>query len=105
VYVSIDEGKQCILKFTPPKAPSSADEDSYTEHGNGIRWSNDQLVVAAADNGSMVDVCDIAGNSVYANRWQGGALVVDTSVWPQGMYLVRTVSGGLSKAVMVGIVR
>jgi glucose/arabinose dehydrogenase len=105
VYVSIDEGKQCILKFTPPKAPSSTDEKSNSEHGYGIRWSNDQLVIAAADNGSMVDVYDLAGNSVYANRWQGGALVVDTSAWPQGTYLVRTIRGGLSKAVIVGIVR
>jgi hypothetical protein len=105
VYVSIDEGKQCILKFTPPKAPSSTDEMSNTENGSGVRWSSDRLVITAADTGSMVDVYDIAGNRVYAGIWQGDEHVLDTSTWPQGMYLVRTVRGGLSKSAMVGVTR
>jgi len=104
VYVSIDEGKQCILKFTPPKAPSSVNEDAGPSSSQ-TSWSNDRLTVINADPSSAISVFDLSGRQIYQAVSIGGEHVVDTSVWPQGLYLVRTVREGRSGAVTVGITR
>lgn len=104
VYVSIDEGKQCILKFTPPKAPSSTKEDAG-DSSLRARWFNDRLTVDNVDPSSSVDVVDISGRAIYQAVHTGGYLIVDTTAWPQGMYVVRTIRAGVAETVTVGITR
>lgn len=105
IYLSLDEGKQCILKFTPPSVPASVREAS---HGNTIRarWADDRLRLVTADCiACRLDVSDLSGRVVHSSVIEGGEADIDTSTWPQGTYLVKVHSDEVRGTVLVQISR
>ena len=88
VYLSLDEGKQCVLKFTPPAKPVSVDED-MSQGANRVRWHDDRIELALDSDGAYVDVSDVSGRIVCSQHLPGGNQSIATSGWPVGTYLVR----------------
>lgn len=104
VYLSLDEGKQCILKFTPPAKPTSVLENVGTREGI-VRWGDERLRLRICNAGTNVDVSDIAGRIVYSGTLSGGEQFIDTSSWPAGTYVVRLLSNESISSATVQIVR
>lgn len=104
VYVSIDEGKQCILKFTPPSAPSSVDEQG-TQRDLTVRWLSDVLSVVTNRRDMPVEIYDTAGRCLYTATIEGNVATIDTSRWPSGVYLVRLTNHSPAPSVAFTIVR
>ena len=89
VYVSLDEGKQCILKLTPPKAPSSSDDDGANTGAARAFWSGDLLVVSSSVPDGYLEVFDASGRLVHREHVQGIEARISTTAWPAGTYVLH----------------
>jgi len=104
VYLSLDEGKQCILKFTPPVKPTSVLENDGVREGFA-RWADERLRLRISNKMANVDVSDLAGRIVYSAVLDGGEQFIDTSLWPAGTYAVRLLSEESVSSATVHVVR
>ncbi|MFM8770978.1 MAG: PQQ-dependent sugar dehydrogenase, partial [Candidatus Kapaibacterium sp.] len=89
VYVSLDEGKQCILKLTPPPAPSSVDDQESIMSGLHASWNGDVLAVSSFTPDGHLDVFDASGRLVHQENVLGVESSISTVAWPAGTYLLR----------------
>lgn len=94
VYVSLDEGKQCILKFTPPQAPSSSDDQESRESFGDVVVGGDHLLVNLAVPDGYLEVYDVVGRVVHQEQILGVQSRVSTSMWPVGSYVLRVRAAG-----------
>jgi len=105
VYLSLDEGKQCILKFTPPSPPASVREHT-SNLPLELQWSGDRLrLEAALCQSCQLSVSDLAGRIVHSASFEGGETAIDTSTWPVGTYLVKVHSDAMQGSAVVQINR
>lgn len=104
VYLSLDEGKQCILKFTPPTKPTSVLENEGMRR-NFARWADERLRLWISGENANVTVSDISGRVVYSATLAGGEQLIDTSSWPAGIFLVRTQSDASVSSATIHLAR
>ncbi|MFN4984550.1 MAG: PQQ-dependent sugar dehydrogenase [Ignavibacteria bacterium] len=105
VFVSLDDGKQCILKLTPPKISSvGANGSSCFE-----LWPNPAqryFSIRLAEAPLQIQVLDVQGAVVYSETSSGAAvqsLRVPIDGWPVGAYCVavRTARGMITKTLII----
>lgn len=103
VYVSLDEGKQCILKLTPPTTTSVDDDAEAQElrvYPNPVR---DVVECTVPDEATRVTLYDAHGARVDQRMNVTGSVRFSTEHLPNGMYIVVVEGKGriLTKNVVV----
>lgn len=104
VYVSLDEGKQCVLKLTPPTSSQVSND-----HTNLVScWPNpasDAVTVRLAQTPCQLSIVNLSGELMYSATASPGQqqMRIQTSNWPTGAYTIvmRTERHAAAKTVIV----
>jgi glucose/arabinose dehydrogenase len=103
VFVSIDDGKQCILKFTPPAVSGIG---NAAEQGAVLRPNpaSDAVSLALAEGVYKISVTNAQGSTQYLHNVAPGERThrIDLYTWPSGVYSVSLhTSSGVRTAQLV----
>lgn len=105
VYVSIDDGKQCILKLSPPK-PSSVRTNSELEFQLRPNPAREMFMLQLQGAPCSLQVVNMQGQIVYQEWFQQGGMPVisiRTDGWPVGAYsvIMRNGQGAAARTLIV----
>lgn len=102
VYVSIDDGKQCILKVSPPTSVSVG--ATFGTHEVLMpNPANDAVNIQIPEDCILVEVRGLAGNLMHSAVPVHGTHRITGIDWPEGVYLVqlRCAAGTKSEMLVV----
>ncbi len=94
VYVSIDDGKQSILKLTPPKT-SSVQEVGQSGIMIQPNPAHDVVTIVHGRGSAQIDIVNARGELVHRSQVLDGqtSTRVSTAEWPTGAYYVISSDG------------
>lgn len=90
VYVSVDDGKQCVIKLTPPKtvsAPSFVNPSSWIMPNP----AHDVVDMQLPEDCTLVEINGLAGERIYSAVPRSGIMRLSISDWSTGVYVVTAV--------------
>lgn len=105
VFISLDEGKQCILKITPPATTTvndSRSESGFTIFPNPIHDSFECLIPGQA---ASISIYSVRGEVIEQRLNVGGRVVFSTSHLQQGTYSVVVQANGETITKTIAVIR
>lgn len=105
VFISLDEGKQCILKISPPATTSVNESSGEKDFDLYPNPTHDTFECTIPGNASSISIYSVRGERVDHKQNVTGRVRFSTTHLQQGMYTVVVVTNGRTVTKSMFVVR